>query len=195
MAGQVISPQLLPQRESKSFPPQSDGAGRSGKPAEDAAAIYNKVVIELEKKINALKEKQVKQQEEITEFLNRAAGLSAKGPHSHDSIKIFLSKGYSLNVTSNYSKDGKDSVDGQNSAMHLAAQKGDLKTVKLLFEHGASANLINSKGRSVLDEAKFLDESKCPEKEELIKFLTPLATVKSPSATRVTAILNSRQAN
>ncbi len=186
----AISPNLL-RRESENFLPKSDGQGRSGKPkrAPEEEKRYSEAVAEFEKKIAEIKERQVKQQEEITEFLNRAAGLAGLEKHTKTSIENFLNKGYPLNVTTNYSKGGKDSVDGQNSAMHLAAQNGDFATVKLLFEHGASANLINSQGGSALDEAKFLDESKYPNKKDLIEFLTPPTTVKSPSATRVLSLL------
>lgn len=185
-----IPKEILPS-QLRAFLPQSGGGG--GKNVRgpdgvyrDSAAFYkedNDVMKELRKKLNKLNEARAKIKCEIKDFLDRAEGYSSKEGHSNASIEEFIKKGHSLDITTDYYKGG------QESAMHLAAKKGDFATIETLFRYGASVNLINSKGRTALDEASLLDEVKFPNKKKIIDLLTPHVSVQSPSATRVMALM------
>jgi len=171
-------------KEVKKFPFGSAGS-REDKPKSPSVESLEKAQKEFQKKIDEINTKKETQAKEIKDFLDRASGLAGLKPLSEESIRVFSDK-YSLDVTTDYYKGGQD------SAMHLAAKSGNFEAIKLLFEKHASVNLINSKGRTALDEAKFLDATKFPQKEDIIKFLTPRTTfICSPSATRVKALENS----
>lgn len=74
--------------------------------------------------------------------------------------------------------------DNGNNAVAIAANKGNLMVLNYLFEHGAKANVKNSTGESVIDNAVMLGN-----KDVVSRLLTQLKAEGAEAQTLGTAVL------
>ena len=51
---------------------------------------------------------------------------------------------------------GENAKAGRETALHVAAEKGDVQSVRLLLDHGARSDLRDSLGRTPYDRAKLM---------------------------------------